>query len=207
MQNFIPGFKNWLGLIVIGILVVGGLFYITIQRDSELKNSLNPEAKLEDQDEQMMEKKTEDVMEDKNKMTGQEEGDRTTSGDSMMVKYEGTILGGTTSPILDFRQSDYEAALKTDKLIVLYFYANWCPICRAEFPVAESAFGSLSGDDVIGFRVNFNDNETDDAEVSLARQFGVAYQHTKVFVKNGQRVLKSPETWDKDRYLSEIAKY
>jgi thiol-disulfide isomerase/thioredoxin len=89
---------------------------------------------------------------------------------------------------------------------VLYFFANWCPICRAEFPLMEQAFNDITHDQVVGFRVNFNDSDTDGDEVSLARQYGVAYQHTKVFVKNGQRILKSPESWPKDRYLSEIKK-
>lgn len=60
---------------------------------------------------------------------------------------------------------------------------------------------------VIGFRVNYNDNQTDNDECNLAREFGVAYQHTKIFVKNGTRILKSPEGWNKDRYLIEINKY
>lgn len=70
----------------------------------------------------------------------------------------------------------------------------------------QSAFNQLATDRVIGFRVNYNDNETDAAENSLASEFGVAYQHTKVAIKNGQRVLKSPESWDQARYLTEINK-
>ena len=41
---------------------------------------------------------------------------------------------------------------------------------------------------------------------ALAKQFGVAYQHTKVFVKSSTRILKSPEGWDRERYLTEINK-
>ena len=123
------------------------------------------------------------------------------------VKYSGSVLAGTSAPLLDFKKADYDEALKTDKLIVLYFYANWCSICKEEFPKMQEAFDELNTDRVIAFRVNYNDNETDDAEQDLARQFGVAYQHTKVFVKNGERVLKSPESWDKNRYLSEINEF
>lgn len=119
--------------------------------------------------------------------------------------YTGSVLAGSTAPLLDFTQADYEAALQTDKLVVLYFYANWCPICKEE--VADAlypAFNELTRDDVIGFRVNYNDNQTDDDEEALAREFGIAYQHSKVFVKNGERVLKAPDSWEKSRYLSEI---
>ena len=128
-----------------------------------------------------------------------------TSGETMM-KYTGTALAGKSAPLLDFKKADYDTALKSDKLIILYFYANWCPLCKIEFPNAQTAFNELTTDKVIGFRVNYNDDQTDADEVALARQFGVAYQHTKVFVKNGQKILKSPESWDDKRYDIEISK-
>ena len=129
-----------------------------------------------------------------------------TSGETMM-KYSGAVLAGKSAPLLDFMKTDYDAALKSDKLIVLYFYANWCPICKNETTNAlYPAFNELSSDKVIGFRVNYKDDQTDNDETNLAKEFGVAYQHTKVFVKNGARILKSPEGWDKNRYQSEINK-
>lgn len=114
----------------------------------------------------------------------------------------------SSAPLLNFTKAQYDAAVASDKLVVLYFYANWCPICRAEFPLMQSAFAKLpAGSNVIGFRVNYNDSDTDEDEKALARQFGVAYQHTKVFLKNGQVVLKSPEGWSEDRYLTEIDRH
>ncbi|MBI3304837.1 thioredoxin family protein [Candidatus Parcubacteria bacterium] len=127
-------------------------------------------------------------------------------GGAMMAKYTGTVLAGESAPLLDFTKADYDTAVKSDALVVLYFYANWCPICKAEFPVMQRVFNELSTNKVIGFRVNYNDDQTDNDEQNLAKQFGVAYQHTKVFVKNGQRILKSPEGWDETRYDTEINK-
>ena len=138
-------------------------------------------------------------------MEKKEEGTMVDKGEAMM-KYSGAVLAGKSAPLLDFAKADYDAAVKTDKLIVLYFYANWCPICKAEFPVMQKAFNELNTDKVIGFRVNYNDDQTDNDEKNLAKQFGVAYQHTKVFVKKGQRILKSPEGWDEKRYDMEISK-
>lgn len=106
----------------------------------------------------------------------------------------------------EFDQALYEAALKDKKIIVLYFYANWCPLCKAEVPYFYESVAEFNNADIVGFRVNFNDNETDDDEKNLARKFGVAYQHTKVILKNGERVLKSPESWDEKRYDQEISK-
>ena len=123
---------------------------------------------------------------------------------SAPVRYTGQVLAGQASPLLDFTKQDYDVALASNKLIVLYFYADWCPICRKEFPVMQAAFHELAFSDVVGFRVNFNDHFTDEFEKSLAQEHGVAYQHTKVFVKGGQRILKSPETWEKSDYISQI---
>ena len=121
--------------------------------------------------------------------------------------YSGQIIAGTLAPLIDFNKKDYETALKTNKLIVLYFYANWCPICKEETVNSlYPAFNELTNENVIGFRVNYKDNQTDSDETALAKQFGVGYQHTKVFVKNGERVLKAPDSWNKTRYLTEINK-
>lgn len=122
------------------------------------------------------------------------------------AQVEGEILAGKSSLLYDFSKAKYDEAIKSAKLIVLYFYADWCPICKEEVPKMYDAFNELTTDQVIGIRVNFNDSETDSDEQNLAREYGVAYQHTKVFVKNGTRILKSPETWEKQRYLDEIQK-
>lgn len=125
----------------------------------------------------------------------------------MMMKYRGAVLAGKKAMLLDFNKADYDTALKSDKLVVLYFYADWCPLCKDE--VANSlypAFNELADDRTVGFRVNYKDSGTDLVETALAKEFGIGYQHTKVFLKKGVRVLKSVESWDKARYLTEINK-
>lgn len=126
---------------------------------------------------------------------------------TMMATYKGTVLAGKTSPLLAYNKADYDAAIASDKLVVLYFYANWCPICKEETANALfPAFNGLTTDKVIGFRVNFKDSDTDKDEENLAREYGIPYQHTKVFVKNGKQILKAPDGWDKARYTTEINK-
>lgn len=116
-------------------------------------------------------------------------------------------IAGNESLLLEVSEQNYQQAQDDGKLVVLYFYANWCPICREEFEDTKAVFEQLSDPNVIGFRVNYNDNETNDFERSLASQHGVAYQHTKVFVRNGEQLLKGPDSWEEGRYLEEINKY
>ena len=120
--------------------------------------------------------------------------------------YEGELLAGNESLYLVFNNEDYHKALLEDKIILLYFYANWCPECRKEQPQTISAFNELKNNDLIGFRVNYKDSDTDDDEVALAKEFGISYQHTKVIIKNGMKILKAPDSWDKERYLEELNK-
>lgn len=127
-------------------------------------------------------------------------------GEMMQPEYEGKVLAGTTSKYLEFKKADYDKALKEKKKILLYFYASWCAICKAEQPQALAAFDEFNDPGLIGFRVNFKDSDTDAGEEALAKEFGIAYQHTKVILKNGKQVLKAPDTWDKQRYLDEMAR-
>lgn len=118
--------------------------------------------------------------------------------------YQGDLISGASAPYLVFTKVDYDQALAEGKIIFLDFYANWCPICRAEAPEIQAGFNELTTDRVVGFRVNYKDDETDDDERALAEQFNIPYQHTKVIVVNGQEVKRSGESWDKETLLNEI---
>lgn len=68
-----------------------------------------------------------------------------------------------------------EAALAEGRPVVYYFWAAWCPICRAEEPSIKSWI-ETSEHPVAGFRVNY------DTESSLKAQYKIPYQHTTVFL-------------------------
>ncbi|MBI4152969.1 thioredoxin family protein [Candidatus Woesearchaeota archaeon] len=128
-------------------------------------------------------------------------------GDSMMESpFKGNVLAGKKSPYIEFNQEDYQKALDESKVILLYFYASWCPICKVEQQETFAAFNELDNENVVGFRVNYRDSDTDADEEELAKQFGITYQHTKVILKDGKQALKAPDSWDKQRYLDEITK-
>jgi len=86
----------------------------------------------------------------------------------------------------------------SDKRRVLYFYANWCPICRP----ADANFKANTSkipEDMVVIRVNYNDTDTDQEEKDLAQKYGITYQHTfvqidakgnKITVWNGGEIDK-----------------
>ncbi len=118
---------------------------------------------------------------------------------------QATVLAGTKSPYLVFTKAAYDQALADGKIVFLDFYANWCPVCRAETPVLEQGFNGLTTDKIVGFRVNFNDTETDNDEKALAKQFNVPYQHYKVIIKNGNTVLTDADSWDAQTFTDKIS--
>ena len=136
-------------------------------------------------------------------------GEITEQKEEKMMEQEqsGKVLAGKNSQFFEFKQPDYENALASGKIIFLDFYANWCPVCRGEAPEIHTGFDSLQTDKVIGFRVNYNDSDTDEDEKKLAEEFKIPYQHTKVILKNRKEVLKDGEPWDRAKFLEEINKY
>lgn len=120
--------------------------------------------------------------------------------------YQGIILAGSNAPLLDFNPADYAFARAAGKNIVLYFYAKWCPDCIAETAGAlYPAFDEIVNSDVVGFRVNYKDNDTSTSEVDLAKEFNITYQHTKVFLNpEGEVLLKDLQSWDEAKYIEQI---
>lgn len=73
---------------------------------------------------------------------------------------------------------------------VLFFYANWCPICRPADTNFKENIGKIPGD-VTLIRVNYNDTDTDQEEKDLAKQYGITYQHTFVQIdEDGREITK-----------------
>ena len=129
------------------------------------------------------------------------------AGEMMEEESNQRILAGTKSKYYRFDKSHYEKSLAEGKVIFLDFHANWCPICKQEQPNIFEAFNELSNENVVGYQVHYNDDETNDDDKEMAKKFGVTYQHTKVIInKNGEVALKSLEAFSKERVIDEINK-
>ncbi len=105
-----------------------------------------------------------------------------------------------------YSKEAYQAAVNEKAIVYLYFYANWCPICRESRPKILEAFNKMNFDDVIGFEVHFNDDQVTDEDKEITRNYQIPYQHTTIIAKNGEQVFKSLEELSTERLIEEIGK-
>ena len=90
-----------------------------------------------------------------------------------------------------------EVVLKSDKPVVVDFWAEWCGPCRMIGPVIEEMAGEYDGRAVIG-KVNVDENPT------VSAQFGVRNIPTVLFIKNGAVADKSVGAVPKAQLASKL---
>jgi len=99
---------------------------------------------------------------------------------------------------LEFTEENFEStALKSDKLVMVDFWAEWCGPCRMVGPHVEELSKEYDGKAVVG-KVNV------DLYGGIAAQFGVRNIPTIVFLKNGELVDKVVGAVPKDQLAEKL---
>jgi hypothetical protein len=120
--------------------------------------------------------------------------------------FSGTKLAGSAAPLLSFSTSDYAQARTAHKLIVLYFYSDNDSNSRDEFLEITDAFNQLSTNKVVGFRVHMDDDFVSEPEFKVQQDFHVTSTTTKIFIKDGNELLRSTDSWGQEEYLNQLNK-
>ncbi len=96
--------------------------------------------------------------------------------------------------IIEIREDEFEKeVLKSEKIVLVDFYANWCGPCKMLSPIMDD----ISTDNKV-YKVNV------DKEESLAREYGVMSIPCVVAFKDGKEINRSVGLRSKDDILELI---
>lgn len=98
---------------------------------------------------------------------------------------------------LEINSKNFESLTKSDKLVVIDFWATWCGPCRALGPTIEEVAAEYEGKAVV---CKCNTDENND----IAAQFGVMNIPMLVFLKNGEVVDTNVGLIRKDDLVKKI---
>jgi thioredoxin 1 len=104
------------------------------------------------------------------------------------------------SKVLKVTNDNYEALAAKHKLLIVDFWAQWCPPCRALTPVIEELAAEYVGKVAIG-KCNVDENK------ELTRQFKVSSIPALFFIKNGKIVDTHLGYCEKDVLKEKIEKF
>ncbi|MGV8171277.1 MAG: hypothetical protein ACP5OA_01115 [Candidatus Woesearchaeota archaeon] len=184
-MNVLKNYKVGILLIVLALFIVGCSTKTTTPPVSQPVNTVTPPPQVEDSKPIISEP----------------------DPDILGPKYRGTVLAGEKTPYIEFNMEDYGDAIVSGKIILLYFYSLQSAPSIADQATVHSAFNEMTNPNIIGFRVNIDDDNTDASEDKLASDLGVETAGEKVILKNGAILQQTSKSWNANDYIRQITQY
>ena len=100
--------------------------------------------------------------------------------------------------ILKLNQENFEnEVIKSEKPVLIDFYADWCGPCKMMSPIIDSIVEELGETIKVG-KINVDENQ------ELAEKYQVMSIPTILIIKNGEIAQKFVGVTDKDRIINEL---
>ncbi|OGG59820.1 hypothetical protein A2765_04505 [Candidatus Kaiserbacteria bacterium RIFCSPHIGHO2_01_FULL_56_24] len=157
---------HWIigGIVVIAV-AAGGFFFLNNSKSAMMPKDAESEAMMAKDSSAALEK--DDTTIQKNEvMLEADAGESGMKKDEMMTDESAMMKGGSYESY-----SPEKLALANDGKVVIYFHADWCPICRS----LESNINANLKTIPAGVHILKADYDT---ETMLKQKYGVTYQHT-----------------------------
>ena len=100
--------------------------------------------------------------------------------------------------VLKIDEKNFEnEVLKSDKPVIIDFYADWCGPCKMMSPIIDEISDEL-GDKVKVRKINTDEN------LGLAQKYGIMSIPTIMIIKNGEISKTFIGVTDKDEIIKEV---
>ena len=119
-----------------------------------------------------------------------------------MIGISATALAFVPAPpagSVAFDRAAFEQAQAADKRILIDVWAPWCPTCRAQEPIIDRVAAARGNENLIVFRVSFDDQK---AEV---RRFGAQRQSTLIAYRGSRETGRLVADTNPDRIAALVA--
>lgn len=111
--------------------------------------------------------------------------------------FVGFVSAGEIKP---FNQEEFDKARSDGEVVLLDFYATWCPTCRKQQPVIAEALSQEQFSSVVAFKVDY------DSASDLKQEFKIQRQSTLVLLKGKEEKGRLVASTDKDEIVDLLKK-